>query len=69
LPALVFLVARGQVAAFAWSFVPSVLLGAWYGWQRAVLAPIGIYAILPSLLRGAIGALTNRHFEWKGRVI
>ena len=69
LPALVFLIARGQVAAFAWSFVPSVLLGAWYGWERAVLAPIGIYAILPSLLRGAIGAMTNRHFEWKGRVI
>jgi chlorobactene glucosyltransferase len=69
LPALVFLIARGQVAAFAWSFVPSVLLGAWYGWERAVLAPIGIYAILPSLLRGAIGAVTNRHFEWKGRVI
>jgi len=69
LPALVFLIARGQVAAFAWSFVPSVLLGAWYGWQRAVLAPIGIYAILPGLLRGAIGAMTNRHFEWKGRVI
>jgi hypothetical protein len=69
LPALVFLIARGQVAALAWSFVPSVFLGAWYGWERAVLAPIGIYAILPGLLRGAIGAVTNRHFEWKGRVI
>jgi chlorobactene glucosyltransferase len=69
LPALVFLMARGQVAAFAWAFVPSVLLGAWYGWERAVLTPIGIYAILPGLLRGAIGAVTNRHFEWKGRVI
>ena len=69
LPALVFLIVRGQVAAFAWSFVPSVLLGAWYGWERAVLAPIGIYAILPGLLRGAIGAVTNRHFKWKGRVI
>jgi hypothetical protein len=69
LPALVFLIARGQVAAFAWSFVPSVLLGAWYGWERSVLAPIGVYAIVPGLLRGAIGAMTNRHFEWKGRVI
>ena len=69
LPALVFLIARGQVAAFPWAFVPSVLLGAWYGWESAVLAPIGIYAILPGLLRGAIGAMTNRHFEWKGRVI
>jgi glycosyltransferase involved in cell wall biosynthesis len=69
LPALVFLIERGQVAAFAWAFVPSVLLGAWYGWERAVLAPIGIYAILPGLLRGVLGAVTNRHFEWKGRVI
>ena len=70
LPALIFLLMHRQfAAALAWLVVPSVLLGAWYGWERAVLAPIGIYAILPSLLRGAIGAVTNRHFEWKGRVI
>ena len=70
LPVLVFLIVRGQArAAFAWLVVPSVLLGAWYGWARAILAPIGIYAILPRLLQGAIGAMTNRHFEWKGRVI
>jgi glycosyltransferase involved in cell wall biosynthesis len=70
LPVLVFLIARGQVTAgLAWLVVPSVFLGAWYGWARAILAPIGIYAILPGVLRGAIGAMTNRHFEWKGRVI
>ena len=70
LPALVFLVVRGQVpAALAWVFVPSVFLGVWYGWARAILAPMGIYAILPRLFRGAIGAVTNRPFEWKGRVI
>ena len=70
LPVLVILIARGQVtAALAWLAVPSVFLGAWYGWARAILAPIGIYAILPGLLRGAFGAVTNRHFEWKGRVI
>ena len=70
LPALVFLIARGQVpAALAWICVPSAFLGAWYGWARAILAPIGIYAILPRLFHGAIGAVTNRHFEWKGRVI
>jgi Glycosyltransferase like family 2 len=70
LPALVFLIARGQVAAaMAWLVVPTVLLGAWYGWARAILAPIGIYAILPGLLHGAVGAMTNRPLEWKGRVI
>ena len=52
LPALVFLLARHQfAAALAWAVVPSVFLGAWYGWARAILAPVGIYAILPSLLQ------------------
>ncbi len=69
LPVLVFLMARGQLAAFVWAFVPSMLLGAWYGWERAILAPIGIYAILPRLFHGVIGGMTNRHFKWKGRVI
>lgn len=70
LPELVFLVVHRQFAvALAWLLVPSVYLGAWYGWARAMLAPIGIYAILPRLFSGAIGAVTNRHFKWKGRVI
>ena len=70
LPSLVFLISRRQVAvALVWMVMPSVFLGVWYGWSRAILAPIGIYAILPRLLSGAIGAVTNRHFEWKGRVI
>jgi glycosyltransferase involved in cell wall biosynthesis len=70
LPELIFLIVRGQIAAaIAWLVVPSVFLGVWYGWARAILAPIGIYAILPRLFIGAIGAVTNRHFEWKGRVI
>jgi hypothetical protein len=70
LPALVFLLLHRQfTAALAWLAVPSVFLGVWYGWARAILAPIGIYAILPRLFSGAIGAVTNRHFEWKGRVI
>jgi glycosyltransferase involved in cell wall biosynthesis len=70
LPALIFLILRGQfAAAIAWATAPSVFLGVWYGWARAILAPIGIYAILPRLLSGAVGAVTNRHFEWKGRVI
>jgi hypothetical protein len=70
LPVLVLLLVHHQFAvAFAWLLVPSVYLGVWYGWARAILAPIGIYAILPRLLHGAIGAVTNRPFEWKGRVI
>ena len=70
LPAMVFLLMRNHfAAAVAWLAAPGVLLGVWYGWARAILAPIGIYAILPRLLEGAIGAMTNRHFEWKGRVI
>ena len=70
LPLLVVLIARHQfAAALAWALVPSVFLAPWYGWRRAILAPVGIYAILPSLLRGALGAATGRHVEWKGRVI
>ncbi len=70
LPMLVVLFARHQFAvAFAWALLPSVLLWPWYGWARAILAPLGIYAILPSLLRGAFDAATGRHVEWKGRVI
>jgi hypothetical protein len=70
LPALVFMIVRGQMAAaIAWLTVPTLLLGGWYGWARAILAPIGVYAILPRLFLGAVGAVTNRHFEWKGRVI
>ena len=70
LPMLLVLFARHQFAiAVAWALLPSVFLSPWYGWRRAILAPVGIYAILPSLLRGALGAAMGRHFEWKGRVI
>jgi len=70
LPALVGLIARHQFAtALAWALLPSVFLASWYGWARAILAPLGIYAILPGLLRGAVGAAMGRHLEWKGRVI
>ena len=70
LPVLVILFARRQfLAAIAWALLPSVLLSPWYGRARAILAPVGIYGILPKLLRGALGAATGRHVEWKGRVI
>ena len=42
----------------------------WYGnGPRLVLAPLAIYAALPLLLHGLIGALANRRIEWKGRII
>ena len=70
LPMLLFLFARHQFAvAVAWALLPSVFLSPWYGWARAILAPAGLYAILPSLLRGALDAATGRHVKWKGRVI
>jgi glycosyltransferase involved in cell wall biosynthesis len=70
LPMLVVLSARHQFAvAIAWALLPSVFLSSWYGWARAILAPAGIYAILPSLLRGALNAATGSHVKWKGRVI
>ena len=70
LPVLVILFARRQfVSAIAWALLPSVLLSPWYGRARAILAPVGIYGILPKLLRGALGTATGRHVEWKGRVI
>jgi hypothetical protein len=70
LPVLVVLFVRHQFpVAIAWALLPSVFLAPWYGWARAILAPIGIYAILPSLLRGALGAAAGRHVKWKGRVI
>lgn len=70
LPMLIVLVARHQfAAAVAWVLVPIVFLSPWYGWGRAILAPVGIYGLLPSLLRGALDAATGRHVKWKGRVI
>ena len=63
---------RGLWIAFAaavWAFVPSLFLRPWYGWSRAILAPVGIYAILPSLFHGALASVANHHFEWKGRVV
>ncbi|MDP8988859.1 MAG: glycosyltransferase family 2 protein [Acidobacteriota bacterium] len=70
LPMLVVLSVRHQFpAAIAWALVPSVFLSPWYGGARAILAPAGIYAILPRLLRGALDAATGRHVKWKGRVI
>ncbi len=70
LPVLVWLlVEQHWVAAAIFFFVPSVFLGPWYGAARAILAPLGIYALLPTLFRGTMDALLHRRVEWKGRVI
>ncbi|MDP9114606.1 MAG: glycosyltransferase [Acidobacteriota bacterium] len=70
LPMLLVLCTRHQfTAGVAWALLPSVALSQWYGWARAILAPVGIYAILPSLLRGALDTAMGRHVKWKGRVI
>lgn len=59
---------HARVAA-AFFFLPAIFLLPWCGWARAILAPLGIYGMLPILLRGALGAVTRRRLEWKGRVI
>ena len=70
LPVLAWLlIERKWVAAGIFFLVPSVFLGPWYGAARALLAPLGIYALLPTLFRGTMDALLHRRVEWKGRVI
>jgi glycosyltransferase involved in cell wall biosynthesis len=70
LPVLAWLMTERQWrAAAVFFFWPSIFLGRWYGWARAILAPLGIYGIQPILFRGMLGALTLRRLEWKGRVI
>jgi glycosyltransferase involved in cell wall biosynthesis len=70
LPAVVWLLAgRHWGGAVVFLSLPSVFLSPWSGWARAMLAPFGIYMLLPSLFRGAMCALMNRHVRWKGRVI
>jgi len=42
----------------------------WYGNKlRILLAPLAVYAALPLLVHGLIGALADRHIEWKGRTV
>ncbi len=70
LPALVWMAAgRLWGPATMFFFIPVVLLIPWYGWRRAILAPLAIYAMLPILLRGTLGALSHGPVEWKGRII
>ncbi len=69
LPILAWLVWNGQkIAALVFAFVPSIVTLPWYrNPLRALLAPIAIYAILPILGGGVLGALGGASVEWKGR--
>ena len=69
-PACVWLIVDGhRVLAAAMAVWPAILLSHWYGWKLALLAPFGIYALIPKLVNGTLGALAARRVEWKGRVI
>lgn len=70
LPVLLWLLAgRHWISAAAFFLAPVVFVAPWSGWARALLAPFGIYMLLPGLLRGTVSALMNRPVKWKGRVI
>jgi glycosyltransferase involved in cell wall biosynthesis len=71
LPALAWLIWRKQwVAAAIFGLVPTLLLRPWYrNWGTALLAPVAIYAILPTLARGLVCALFGKPVQWKGRTV
>lgn len=70
LPALLWLVGtQHNYSAAAFVLIPTVFLLPWYGSRNALLAPFGIYTLLPVLARGMARALLNRPVKWKGRVI
>ena len=50
-------------------FLPAPFLFPGTGGSGPCWRPLGIYGMLPILLRGALGAVTRRRLEWKGRVI
>jgi glycosyltransferase involved in cell wall biosynthesis len=63
------LIERQWLAAAACGLVPMLLLLQWYRGLRVLLAPLGIFGMLPILARGFVAAVTGRAVEWKGRVI
>ena len=63
------LIDRQWLAAAACALVPLLLLLQWYRGLRVLLAPLGIFGMLPILARGFVAAVTGRAVEWKGRVI
>jgi chlorobactene glucosyltransferase len=71
LPALAWLMAgRHWLAAGIFAVVPTLVTLPWYkNLWRALLAPLAIYAMLPMVVGGAVGALLGRRVKWKGRTV
>jgi glycosyltransferase involved in cell wall biosynthesis len=71
LPLLILLLFHKLWApAIVFALLPSALLGPWYrNPLRALLAPLGIYAMFFVILNGMIAALTGRQVIWKGRAL
>jgi chlorobactene glucosyltransferase len=70
LPAVAWLwMKQEREAAALLTLLLLVLMRPWYGILRVLLAPIAIYAAIPFLLHGMLGALTHRPIRWKDRVI
>jgi hypothetical protein len=61
-------IAGHRVAPAVLALLVLVQLAPWYrNPLRVLLAPMAIYAALPMLVYGMIGALADRPIEWKGR--
>lgn len=62
-------IGRQWVVAAVCGLAPLLLLLQWYRGLRVLLAPLGMFGMLPVLARGFVAAVTGRPVEWKGRVI
>jgi glycosyltransferase involved in cell wall biosynthesis len=71
LPVLIWLALdREWAALIPFALLPCALLGVWYRNPfRALLAPLGIYAMFAVIANGSIAALTGRPLQWKGRAL
>ncbi len=69
LPVMIWLALDEQwIALIAFGLLPSAVLGVWYrNPLRALLAPLGIYAMFFVVANGMLAAITGRELEWKGR--
>lgn len=61
------IVLRLYPAATVLALGPIAMFQTWYRWPAALLAPLGMFTVLPILLRGAWDAFTGRTLHWKGR--